>query len=37
MIHSERFVDSWIEEIFVWILVTFFMAIITVNLNSELF
>ena len=21
LVHSERFVDSWIEEIFVWILV----------------
>ena len=23
LIHSERFVDSWIEETFVWILVAF--------------
>ena len=26
LIHSERFVDSWIEETFVWILVAFFQG-----------
>ena len=37
LIHSERFVDSWIEEKYVWYLWPLFMANITVNLNSELF
>ena len=35
--HSERFVDYWIKETFIWILAALFMANITANLNSEVF
>ena len=35
--HSERLVNSWIEETFIWILVALFVASITKNLTFETF
>ena len=37
LFHRERFVDCWIEEIFICMLVALFMASIIENLNLEIF
>ena len=37
LVHCEMFVDSLVEETFIWISEAFFMAGITKHLNSEVF
>ena len=37
MVHSERFVDSWIEETFIWMLATSVYTSIFENFNFEVF